>query len=426
MDTREIGLREAMAARQAGNDVAASARLSRLLKDFPDEPRAHNMLGMIALARQSGKDAAHHFSNAIRYDPGVTALHINLATAARMQGDDETELAALEGALGCDQRDFMAWLRKAELHQRRSELGSALKAWNTCLRLSSMLDPIPDHLAHTLMRGGQWVAEHNAYYAAAIDDALVRDLSDLPESERRRVTACIDKALGRRAIFRNQCEGVEFPFLPADEFFDEAHFPWFAALEAQTDAIRGELMALIAGDVSGFEPYVQQQPGMPQNIWSTLDGTLDWSAYFLWNYGARIDEACARCPQTSAALDQVPRVDLPGKAPSAFFSILKPKTQIPAHTGVTNVRAIIHLPLIVPDGCRFRVGGETRAWTPGKAIAFDDTIEHEAWNDSDDMRAVLIFDVWNPHISETERSILKKLFNAIDASDYRINDRNFR
>jgi aspartate beta-hydroxylase len=426
MDAREIGLREAMSARQAGNDAAASARLDRLLKDFPDEARAHNMLGMIALSRQSGKDAAHHFSNAIRHDPGVTALHINLATAARMQGDDDAERAALEGALGCDQRDFMAWLRKAELHQRRAELGAALQAWNTCLRLSAMLDPIPDHLAHTLMRGGQWVAEHNMRYAAAIDDVLSRDVSDLPNSERRRVTACIDAALGRRTIYRNQCEGVEFPFLPADEFFDEAHFPWFAALEAQTDAIRGELIALIAADIPGFEPYVQQQPGMPQNIWSTLDGTLDWSAYFLWNYGARIDAACKRCPQTAAALDQVPRVTLPGKAPSAFFSVLKPKTQIPAHTGVTNVRAIVHLPLIVPSGCRFRVGGESRAWAEGKAFAFDDTIEHEAWNDSDDMRAVLIFDVWNPHISETERDILQKFFNAIDASEYRINDSSFR
>jgi aspartyl/asparaginyl beta-hydroxylase (cupin superfamily) len=104
-----------------------------------------------------------------------------------------------------------------------------------------------------------------------------------------------------------------------------------------------------------------------------------------------------------------------GRAPNVFFSILKAGSHIPAHTGVTNVRSVVHLPLIVPDGCQFRVGGETRAWVRGEAFAFDDTIEHEAWNRSDRDRAVLIIDAWNPHLSEAERGMICRLYEAADA-----------
>ena len=82
---------------------------------------------------------------------------------------------------------------------------------------------------------------------------------------------------------------------------------------------------------------------------------------------------------------------------------------------MTNVRSVVHLPLIVPPGCSFRVGGETRIWVRGEAFAFDDTIEHEAWNRSDHDRAVLIIDVWNPHLSDDERGMICRLYGAADA-----------
>ena len=118
------------------------------------------------------------------------------------------------------------------------------------------------------------------------------------------------------------------------------------------------------------------------------------------------------------SLESVPRSQVPGRMPTAFFSVLRPRTHLPAHNGVTNSRAIIHLPLIVPAGCRFRVGGETREWKVGEAWAFDDTIEHEAWNDSDELRAILIFDVWNPHLTEAEQHLLRAFFEASDASGF--------
>ena len=92
-----------------------------------------------------------------------------------------------------------------------------------------------------------------------------------------------------------------------------------------------------------------------------------------------------------------------------MFSLLKPKTRIPPHTGVSNVRLVTHVPLIIPPGCGFRVGNDVREWVPGKAWVFDDTINHEAWNDSDKLRVVFIFDIWHPHLSEAERAMITAL-----------------
>jgi aspartyl/asparaginyl beta-hydroxylase (cupin superfamily) len=104
---------------------------------------------------------------------------------------------------------------------------------------------------------------------------------------------------------------------------------------------------------------------------------------------------------------------VPGSTPSALFSILDAKTRIPPHTGVSNTRLIVHLPLIIPSGCGFRVGAEQREWIPGKAFVFDDTMEHEAWNDSDVPRAVLIFDIWSPFVSEVEREFVRSVTAAV-------------
>ena len=89
--------------------------------------------------------------------------------------------------------------------------------------------------------------------------------------------------------------------------------------------------------------------------------------------------------------------------------MLKPHTHLPPHTGTSNVRSIVHLPLLIPEGCRFRVGADTRAWERGKAWVFDDTIEHEAWNDSDQVRIILIFDIWHPLLTAAERDLVSAL-----------------
>lgn len=383
-----------------------------------DNPQQLNAAGVQALGAGDFARAADLFRRAIAADPKAPALWLNLAKAHREAGDAEGERTALDGALAIDARHLMALIRKAELHERLGEKPAAAVAWSGAIAVAPAADQLPPALAETLANGARFVADQSNAFAAALEAPLAAARAAAGGIELRRFDAGVDAMLGRRRIYANECAGFHFPFLPADEFFPRRHFPWIEALEAETDAIRTELQSLLDTGDAGFAPYVSMPPGVPANKWTPLDNSLDWSAYYFWKYGEPVERALKRCPRTAAALAAVPRADIPGRAPTAFFSLLRPRSHIPPHTGVTNLRAIVHLPLIVPPGCSYRVGGEWREWKVGEAWVFDDTIEHEARNDSDELRAVLILDVWNPHISEAERELVRRFYTAADASGH--------
>jgi aspartate beta-hydroxylase len=103
----------------------------------------------------------------------------------------------------------------------------------------------------------------------------------------------------------------------------------------------------------------------------------------------------------------VPLVDITQHAPEVFFSILRPGTHIPPHYGLSNYKLAVHLPLVIPADCAIRVGAETHHWQQGKVVVFDDSFEHEAWNRSEQMRAVLIFEIWHPQLNEGEKAAIR-------------------
>lgn len=402
-------LAAAMAARQRGDTAGERSQLDAALELAPADPRILNARGMRALGDGDPALALRCFEGAAAADPHEPALWMNVATAARALGDIEGERRALDRVLGIDRLHFAAQLRGAELEERRGRMSAAASGWSAVAQLAMGFENPPPAVQEAEARARAFLLAHKAGLADALDAELAGDAA-MAGGESRRFRACIDHVLGRRAIYHNECAGVHFPFLPADEFFERTHFPWLEAIEARTEAIRAEALNLLASGSEAIRPYVRQDKGTPENKWSQLDQSRDWSACFLWEYGARNDAVCDLCPETAAALELVPQNHIPGKAPTAFFSILAPGAHIPAHTGVTNTRAILHLPLVVPNGCRFRVGGETREWKEGEAFAFDDTIEHEAWNDSAEPRIVLIFDVWNPHLTADEQRLLQTFF----------------
>jgi aspartyl/asparaginyl beta-hydroxylase (cupin superfamily) len=166
---------------------------------------------------------------------------------------------------------------------------------------------------------------------------------------------------------------------------------------------------LLDEGMPGFAPYIQYAPGTPENQFAELNHNSRWSSLWLWRDGAPQDEPMARCPKTTAVLAQLPLCDQPEFAPTALFSALAPRTRIPPHTGSTNSRLLVHLPLVLPGPAGFRVGNEVREWRLGEAWVFDDTIEHEAWNDADQTRVILIFDIWNPLLSDDERELVSAL-----------------
>ena len=154
-------------------------------------------------------------------------------------------------------------------------------------------------------------------------------------------------------------------------------------------------------------------PGMKSEYLAGNAGRPQWDGFFFHRHGRRNDANCRRAPDTAAALDVAPIVRIPGHAPEALFSVLGAGSHILPHTGVTNTRVVTHLPLLVPGDCTLRVANQRHDWQEGHCVTFDDTFEHEAWNNSDRTRVVLLFDVWNPYLTDVECAGITELVRTI-------------
>jgi aspartyl/asparaginyl beta-hydroxylase (cupin superfamily) len=206
-----------------------------------------------------------------------------------------------------------------------------------------------------------------------------------------------------------------YPDLPYVQFADVSNFDWRARFEGHYPAMREEALALLGAETD-FRPYIKINKERPQGDVHGLLENPDWSTYFLWENGAAVDDHVAKCPQTfKATIDSAPLCHIGPRSPSVMLSLLRPGAHIPPHTGMINCRYICHLPLVVPENCAFRVGEKTIKWQEGQLIAFDDTVQHEAWNRSSENRLVLIFDIWRPELGAEERQMVTALFAAVDS-----------
>ncbi|WP_321489671.1 aspartyl/asparaginyl beta-hydroxylase domain-containing protein [uncultured Hyphomonas sp.] len=261
-------------------------------------------------------------------------------------------------------------------------------------------------------QGVQRAQARLAEYARGYD-AFIE--SELPKAKRsKRFDQSVDILLGKSGIYLQQPTKYYFPGLPQIQFYDTSEFDWVSGLEAKTADIKRELMAVLS-DHAAFKPYLERDNSQPNVKSHELVGNDDWSAFYLWKDGERVEENCARCPVTAAAFDNIPLDRLPGQAPSVLFSLLKPGAQIPPHHGLINTRLICHLPVLVPGPAWLRVGNEVHHWQEGKVCIFDDSVEHEAKNEADQTRVVLLFDIWRPELSLQEREEVTKFLGAISA-----------
>ena len=208
--------------------------------------------------------------------------------------------------------------------------------------------------------------------------------------------------------------GFYYPGIEERPFYDPTQFKWAAAIEMAAASILAELTAAESAEHFQFTPYLVGDASRPRTDFHGLHDNPAWSTLQLWEKGqpAPLAEHFAATLAAIEATD-VPRISV--RAPNILFSNLAAGARIPPHHGMLNARLICHLPLIVPHGCGFRVGGETRKWEYGKLLIFDDTIEHEAWNNSSSDRVIVIFDVWHPDLDNRERSAISTMFEAIDS-----------
>lgn len=401
-------LRQAEQALQSGNRAQAEALMARVRSTAPEHPAILNANAVGELQRGNWAAARALLERAVAQEPANTRLWMNLAAALRGLALQDQETQALQRVLEIEPRHLTALLQKGDLLERQDKPKAAAKAYHNALQTLSASTPLPNHLRAMVQRA---IDATNAN-DAALADHLTQQLRELRRQhageDQSRFDHCIDTVVNRRRIYTPRPTFLCFPKLPALEFFPREHFPWLPIVEAATPSIRAEFEQVFAEDAERLEPYVSYPKGIPLDQWAELNHSRKWSVFYLWRDGVPQKEHLARCPRTAEVLGQLPMHDIPGYAPTAFFSILDAKSHIPPHTGVTNTRVITHVPLVIPEGCRFRVGSETREWRPYNAWVFDDSIEHEAWNDSDVPRAILIFDIWNPFLTNAERALVSK------------------
>ncbi|MHB8528721.1 MAG: aspartyl/asparaginyl beta-hydroxylase domain-containing protein [Caulobacteraceae bacterium] len=344
----------------------------------------------------------------------VQAL-LDEALALRMRGNLPAAVDALDRVLVLDPRNFLALLSKGALLERLGQQKAAPDWYRRALAVAPPEATLPPGLVPPLARAKEVVDAHSRAVASHLEAAVADLRAQFPGEPLDRFDESLAIFAGRTLAYQQQPMLLHYPRLPAIPFYDRDLFPWLETLEAATATITEELTALLATRLDRFVPYIAYPPGVPVDQWAELNHNPKWSTFFLWRDGARQDEACALCPRTAELLSTLPLADQPGFAPTVVFSILDAHTRIPPHTGSSNIRLVGHLPLILPGPARFRVGNVTRDWRLGEAWVFDDTIEHEAWNDADEARAILIFDVWNPFLSAAERVLVSAMMTAKNA-----------
>jgi aspartyl/asparaginyl beta-hydroxylase (cupin superfamily)/Tfp pilus assembly protein PilF len=400
-------------AEQAGDRAEAERALARARAAAPDHPGVLNVAGMRALVAGDAAAARPLLESAAALDPASPMLWLNLALAHRELRNEVAEREALEKALAADPRFFPALLHKARLLERQGKLKHAAHMYHAFLCCVPQGVQPPPTVRSAMEHANKVLRDNDAALEAFLQPRLKEARARHDGARLKRFDACFEALIGKRRVFAPQPTFMLFPRLPAIEFLDREDFPWLGAFEGAADEIRAEARAALelAGD--DFVPYISKPAGSPVDQWQELNNSKRWSTFFLLKNGKRVEDHLARCPRTAALLEAAPLCEIPGHAPTAFFSVLAPKTRIPAHTGVTNTRFIVHLALAVPPSCGFRVGAETRAWREGRAWVFDDTFEHEAWNESDEPRIVLIFDVWNSFLTAAERDLVSVVTHGV-------------
>jgi aspartate beta-hydroxylase len=288
---------------------------------------------------------------------------------------------------------------------------AAVSFYQAALEKAGKARPLDNRIVSQLRDAQAFIHARMQDFQHALDRAL--DGAQADDAGSLRLRHALDMVKGEREIFPQQPSMFYYPYLAQRQFFERDEFEWVAGLEAATADIRRELEALIAEEAH-FRPYVEDSPNRPSRDFHGLNNNQAWTALYLWKHGAFVPEVAERCPTTLRALEQVPLSHIGERTPSVFFSRLEPGAHIPPHSGMLNSRLICHLPLIVPSGCWLRVGNETREWKYGELLIFDDSMEHEAKNPTDQVRIVLIFDIWRPELSAAERDGISAIFHAID------------
>jgi aspartyl/asparaginyl beta-hydroxylase (cupin superfamily) len=196
-----------------------------------------------------------------------------------------------------------------------------------------------------------------------------------------------------------------YPGLRSQPTYETTEFPWASMVQAHVDDFLSELRALEANrrEESGFH-----------RVWPEFTESGEWAALWLRLYGEPYHANASKCPITMAVMDAIPR-----QGGWLGFSALAGRTHLAPHCGVSNAKLRCHVPLQLEAGLsRIRVDGHVHTWALGEPFVFDDSYEHEVWNDSEEKRVILIFDIFHPDLNADEVEFLTAVENLTVKRSY--------
>lgn len=384
---------------------------------MPESPATTQRLaqqGVAALRQGDLQNASELLQRAIASGQQDAPIWLALAFARARLGDKQAALAAVDAALQLEPHNLRALLFKGEHLTRMRQTRKALVFFQAALKLARQQKQLPADvqtgLRHAEASCQRFAADYETYLLQELAKRGFRRGHSSPRFEQS-----LDIAFGKAEVYHQQPTRFYFPGLPQIQFYDRANFPWLDQIEAATSAIRAEVLNVMQ-DAGSFSPYlVSDANTVALNDASNVNNPA-WGAFYFYQEGKRVEQNAQRCPQTAQALALAPLPHIPGSTPHALFSRLAARTRIPPHVGLINTRLICHLPVVVPENCGgLRCGNQIQRWTEGQAYVFDDSIEHEAWNDSDEDRIVLLFDIWRPELSAEERELVSAMLQIVQS-----------
>ena len=346
---------------------------------------------LLELAAQRGRDAS---------------TLLRLATVRRMLGDFGGALECASAAVELEPRNFLMCLMLGSLRETTGAIHGAERAYRAACASAPRDLPFQPAMATQLERARRRVEAADRWRRRLLE--WQPGACDLKPDEERRMRGFRSNLLENLDSGPLASPVYLIPGIRPKRYFDPSTFAQIGEVEGSTAAIRDEFLSLA-------EKKKHKLGARLAGLHGDASGSAGrWSMIPLVRNGRMVEEYASQCPRTMELSQTLDLPQLPLISPSVYFSVLEPGSRIAPHTGITNARLIAHLPLIVPDDCGFRVGGETRHWEEGKALVFDDMTEHEAWNDSDRIRVVLIVDLWRPELGEGERRAVRELMDCPD------------
>jgi len=406
--------------RQANRPQDVATVCAEILKLDPGSASALQFLSTWNLGQGQYGEALKYLRPYCESVPNQEAMMLPFAIALEETGAYAEAKAVLQRALKLNENNFFTYAYLGSVLEKMGKPEEAAWAYSFGVDVNPALKVLPK-------QGGypkpalERITRSNAYLKEVGRKlhlgAVAKARAKFPGGDFSRIERAVwrklhDEWVGLTSA-KQQPMVFYIPDLCRSPWYAREEFPWVAELEREYVPIRNEVLQNLRLDVDS-RPYLLAG-GLDAASWGTMIGSRDWSAVHFYDGMKRKEPVCQRFPYTAKVLEKLPLFRVEGSPVEALYSILKPKTKIPPHFGNSNARLTVHLPLVVPKGCVLKAGGEEQEVVAGRAMFFDDTFRHNAWNDSDEVRIVLIFEIWHPDLSEEERAAVEESYIAYEA-----------